>query len=363
MHKLKGGLATVFLFVVLAASAWLSLKPAGSNASDTDSWLGSTALTLTKISDIAPDQLPQTMLNGGNIQCEVTYDNKCSIDTLYGPTYPSATNINGNWVPIRDYANNGNTFIPIPGSDMGLTISNSPSTGSYIYYDRNVSTELSPQYTLRPGATGINAIDDFLLDHFKLSRPPDGKLADLSDTRLAADIGSINFSADSQWMIVTDPGIATLRVNLSDGSVLPFGLGFSYTYGFQPQPQTAVTADGRYAVVASGSFSYFSIYDLSTCGNAPKRIYGPVSCAHRDLFQLMRSQIPGFTGASQLKFLSNDSLMFYASYKDGNATKYAQYELSTKSAEPTQLQYLALGDSYISGEGASRLPDRHRHGH
>jgi lysophospholipase L1-like esterase len=44
-------------------------------------------------------------------------------------------------------------------------------------------------------------------------------------------------------------------------------------------------------------------------------------------------------------------ISFYASYNDGTGMKYAQYLLSADNKLVSRQQYMALGDSYISGEG------------
>ena len=68
---------------------------------------------------------------------------------------------------------------------------------------------------------------------------------------MAADYGSISFSENGRWMVVSVPNVAMVRVDLNTFNVLPFAAGFDYSIGLSPSPQTAITNDGRYAVVAS----------------------------------------------------------------------------------------------------------------
>jgi len=324
-------------------------------ADEPPAWLFGSQLYINKVADVAESSIPSTFFDGGNVDCTVVDNSNCSIDTPYGSVYDSSLWVGGQWRPIADYGNNRANFFAVPGSDTAITTSNAPVFGSYMYFTGNVSASLTPQYVF--GLPDANLSDEgHLLDHFQLSRPPDRKLTDKTGANLSADLSSMNFSANAQWLVVTDPDIATLRVNVATGQVLPFGRTFTYGIGINPKPKNAISSDGRYAVEASQDASTFSIYDLSTCGIVPDRISGPVQCQLRELIntEFISSQIPGYSGIRYIKFLDDNTISFYASYTDGAATKYAQYTLSTKPGLATNLQYLALGDSYISGEGAFR---------
>ncbi|HSW78636.1 MAG TPA: SGNH/GDSL hydrolase family protein [Candidatus Babeliales bacterium] len=312
------------------------------------SWLSS-PLYLNKTKDVTISEIPTTLWSAGNTDCTNVYDASCSIDTAYGQVYNSSLWVDGKWQLLKDYAGNTADLFAIPYSDTLITSSSSPVFGSNLFFTNDVSSSLTPHYAF--GAPDVNIATENL-DYLQLNRNFDSQLTDKAGRRLAADLNSMAFSGDSSWMIVTDPNIATLRVNLKTFEVLPFGRTFIYGNGLNPVPKNAVSSDGRYAVLASQDTATFAIYDLSTCNSAPLTISQPVSCQAKELLNsgFMNSHIPGYSGTRYIRFINENTLNIYASYKEGNVTKFAQYVLSTDPT-PTKLQYLALGDSYISGEG------------
>jgi lysophospholipase L1-like esterase len=65
----------------------------------------------------------------------------------------------------------------------------------------------------------------------------------------------------------------------------------------------------------------------------------------------MKNNVAGFSFVNSARFMDDDSLALYATYKVDGITKTARFILSNDEGL-SQLDYLALGDSYISGEGA-----------
>ncbi len=316
---------------------WL-LFIAFARADTSSPWLLPSSISLQKQADLSG---PPPSING-NIDCFLENNAVCAINTLYGTANTSASVKLANTSDYRavvSYIDNHQHFMAIPGSNTVITYTAEPPYGFYMYFNYNFSSS-------------ITQIDSNLESYYQINRPPDGKLADRDNHRLAADYVSISFSENGQWMVVSEPNVATLRVNLQTFEVLPFAPGFNYAIGLNPAPQTSITNDGRYAVVASKDFNRFNIYDLSTCGVVPTTITGPVTCQSRDLQSFMSQGVNGFTNASNLRFISNDTLGLYASYKQNSTDRIAKYILSTATGAVHQQDYLALGDSYISGEGA-----------
>lgn len=349
MLKLKGGVFIFLFFALLSAGLIV-------NASDTPStstWISTQNLNLTKIADVSSSDIPTTFFNAGNIDCELSDGSHCAVNTIYGNVYNSSLWTSTKWTPIQDFGGNSANYLAIPNSKTGLTSSFGPVFGNYLYFTYDAYGAMTPKYKAGVGGTIINGINNLLLDHYQLTRAPDKRLEDLAGNRLATDLNSLAFSGNSQWMVVTDPNITTLRVNVTNGSVLPFGLPFTYGSGRNPIPKNAITSDGRYAVVAAEDSVSFRIYDLSTCDSVPSTITKSVNCQSRDLINpgFINSKIPGFIGVRYIRFIDDNTISFYANYSQGSSTKYAEYILTTGDTLSSQ-QYLALGDSYISGEGA-----------
>ena len=201
-------------------------------------------------------------------------------------------------------------------------------------------------------SSSVTKTEVFGTSQYNINRLYDGRLVDKANHRLAADYASMSFSANGQWMVVSMPNVAMLRVNLDTFEVVPFATGFNYTIGLDPGIKTAITNDGRYAVVASKAFTRFGIYDLNTCTAVPDTINEPVACQSRNLQTIMQSKVSGYISIGQARFINNNSLRIYASYNVGAGNKIAPFLINPQGTGTHQHDYLALGDSYISGEGA-----------
>lgn len=274
----------------------------------------------------------------GNVDCYQDSPSSCVITTAYGYASPNAgvrlANVS-DYLPIISHIDNQQHFLPVPNSNTFITYTTDPVYGFYVYFNYNF-------------LSSIKLVNNGLGPFYQVIRPPDGKLVDKAGNKLAAGYQSISFSENGRWMIVSDPNVAMLRVNLQTFEVTPFAPGFDYSIGLDPAPQTAITNDGRYAVVASKNFGQFKIYDLSTCADVPTTISGPVNCQSLDLQSYMAQQVPGFQSAYNLRFINDEVLGLYGSSSSQNAVKYI---LSSGSEAVHQQDYLALGDSYMSGEG------------
>ncbi|MGA3150684.1 MAG: SGNH/GDSL hydrolase family protein [Candidatus Saccharimonadales bacterium] len=320
----------------------LSVLVLTSSADNPSGWLNNSLLHLQGETSLS--FIPYSL--NGNIDCQQTYETYCDIPTAYGMASSNGrVLLNGTtrYYPVYSYLDNQQYFQAIPGSNTVLTYTLEPPYGAYYYFNRNFNSSIDfNRY--------FNGVDwEYKYD---INRPPDGKLADQSGHLLAVDYDSMSFSSNGQWMVASEPNGALLRVNLNTFEVTPFAVGFDYTIGLDPTLQTAITNDGRYAVVASKNFYFFKIYDLSTCGPVPFHITGPVACQSRDLKSFMEDQVAGFTRASNIRFIDDDTLGLYASAVLDAMQTTSKYILSTAGGGLHQLDYLTLGDSYISGEGA-----------
>ncbi len=306
-------------------------------ANITSPWISS-ALNLQKQADLS--SIPRSI--NGNIDCFSEPNGVCAFMTQYGTanTTGSVDLDNGlGYKPVVSYIDGRQHFIAIPNSSAFISYTTEPANGFYLYFNYNFSSS-------------IKYINDAFGSRYQIKDPPDGELADRSGHKLVGDYTSMSFSENGKWMVVSEPNVAMFRVNLESFEVLPFDIGINYEIGLSPSPQTAISNDGRYAVVASKDFSRFRIFDLSTCEDVPSTISGPVNCQSRDLYGFMQTQVNGFSGIANLRFIRDDVLGIYTSYSQGSSSKIAKYILSTGLGAIHQQDYLALGDSYISGEGA-----------
>lgn len=329
MHKhiVKGVVAATLLLVA-------GLCVPHTSAADTLNWINSN-LIAQKQADTT--SLPVTLGGYGNIDCAQEDIVNCSVPTNYGAATSNSTvriTSSGKFSPVITYMDGRQHFFPAPNSDIAISYYSGPVYGLYLAFNYSFMSVIT-----RTGGS------------YTINRLPDGRLADKTNHLLPADITSMSFSENGRWMIVSSPNLAILRVDLQTFEVVPFATGFNYTIGLDPSAKTAISNDGRYAVVSSNNFSTFKVYDITSCSTVPNTITGPVSCQSRDLRNFMQGSVSGFNFMYHARFMNSDILAAYASYKSGLVSKTARFIISTKSLMH-QHDLLALGDSYISGEGA-----------
>jgi len=338
MHKrfVSLGLVTT----VLVGFFYLTFMSGKSGAVAAPDLLSAIQLDVQKSADVP--SLPSSL--NGNVDCiqEGPYD--CVVDTAYGKFSSSGfvkPNRTSNYYELISYVDNRAHSIAIPNSNTIINYTTEPPYGLYLYFTKNFASSIT-----QTSIYGTN-IKQYQINHLY-----DGKLADKASHRLAADYASMSFSANGQWLVVSQPNVAMLRVNLETFEVVPFGAGFNYTIGLDPGIKTAITNDGRYAAVVSGTFGRFEAYDLNTCSAVPDTINGPVSCQSMNLQTVMQQKVPGYISVGQLRFVNDTNLRLYADYNNGGGHKIAPFTINPAGTGAHQHDYLALGDSYISGEGA-----------
>ncbi|OGL34769.1 hypothetical protein A3F38_00975 [Candidatus Saccharibacteria bacterium RIFCSPHIGHO2_12_FULL_48_21] len=342
--------------ITLAVSFALTFD--STNAQAAESWISSD-LALSKDGDL-PQGLVVPYSMSGNRDCAnhefVTRPAKlfqseikhtaCAVQTPIGM-------VDGNgWLELNNTDTAGKLknhigyqsgIIAIPNSTTVINTT-SAAPGLYLHFTKHLQTTFD---------TAVAPTGEIT---YQVTGPADGSLRDKSGTLLRTHTDSLSFSASGGWLVVDARYRAMLRVNTNTLEVLPFAPTFNYDIGLGPVPQTAITSSGRYAVVYSRNFSVFKIYDLNTCGPVPNSINAPVSCQSRNLLPLVQQSIPGLQSIARIRFVSDDILSFYANYQsipgDPTSARVGKFRISTSGAmSNSRLELLALGDSYISGEG------------
>jgi lysophospholipase L1-like esterase len=330
MHKQVPARVVAAIVVIIIAL----LSVVNVRADDPMSWTSS-SLSAQKQADVL--SVPTTLGGNGNIDCSMEDPINCSLPTTYGTaTQNGSVRLSSSslFLPVITFVDNRQHFLPVPNSNEAISYFSGPPYGLDLAFNYNFTSSVIKS----AGA-------------LQITKAPDGKLTDKAKHLLAADTSSMAFSENGRWLVVSDPNVAMLRVNLQTFEVLPFAPGLNYTIGLDPAVKMSVTNDGRYAVVASKNFNTFKIYDLNTCGTVPDTINSSVSCQSRDLGAFMQQALPVYSFTAQARFNNNDSITIYAVYKSGSINKTARFIVSDSGSDG-QIDYLALGDSYISGEGA-----------
>lgn len=188
---------------------------------------------------------------------------------------------------------------------------------------------------------------------YTVGKQPDITIKDKAGNSLRGVLSSRWTTSNAQWMSVEGAGLY-YRVNLKTFEVTPFAKGYEYGIGRGPLAGSAISEDGRYAAAYSPTKSRFELYDISTCGPIPDTINQQASCQKRDMWQYLQQQTSfgAILAVNGVRFIGPNSVSFYASFRqtDGSQKKYKL--LLKNSAETEGISYLALGDSFSSGEGS-----------
>lgn len=331
------------------------LRQAQAAESGASSWLNDST-TLEHGLPLPSKALPPTVEGAGNIPCTPTeftwrarnpgvlsagQTTACAVATpsglLASGGYVRVSGVDGKLFdkqggPIIMYANPGQTsavyFERVPGSLDAWRL----------HYYQDWAAALRPEY------------DAVKLEwKFYLDRPSDWVLQDKSGQELLAHPASTGFSSNGRWMTTDVPGVATVLVDVQTKDITPFSWPFVYDGGLL-MPQTAASDDGR--TVARASFpGNFIIADIATCDPVPDAITAPVNCNWSWADTFLRAKIPGYKRIYNPRFL-NDRLLAFNVWYDTPASHLDSFKMGFSAELPSNQDYLALGDSFSSGEGA-----------
>ncbi len=151
-------------------------------------------------------------------------------------------------------------------------------------------------------------------------------------------------------MVVETLGRSFVRINLATLDMT----AFAPAYGTQGSPallksSVTISDDGRYVAIANDTASVFKVYDLTGCTGTTENLQ-PKTCPTYDYRPFAESRIGGLRSVRHLRFINDRLLSFEAVSSDHSLDGI--YELAPTASINSLIDYLGLGDSYSSGEGA-----------
>ncbi len=345
----------LFVTGMLLFSLVMSVLP-GSISAQTAGWTDSDNPVLGPAQPLNGQPRPKTLSGYGNVDCadhkfvtkpanivlsqpEVSHV-ACAVSTNHGMA-------SGGWIQLNGTQTAGRISSP-SGAPMGASFIPHSSTLMVLYSDQ--------------GSFKVHFYKDFhtlitpeIMSNgevkYKLPGSPTKVLEKADGTDLYIRPDTTSFSNNGRWMVTHSPG-AVIRIDLETFEVVPFRDNFTYHLGTDPQVRTAISDDGKYAVVTANGGS-FEITDVSSCAPVPPNFIYPVACDKKLVTPFLVQNITGYIRANQMRFVGNDAVDFYSSYLDGSGTRIpAKYRLVTPGGTVGNIGYLALGDSFASGEGA-----------
>jgi hypothetical protein len=233
---------------------------------------------------------------------------------------------------------------PIPNQSMLMTYSSAPVVGTYLFFYKSILDKIA----LSPENINGNV-------QFTIKDPPDFALRDANNKLLIVNTYSMAFSANGSWMVVDLPWQGFVRINLATFEMQPFAPSMQQGSDYSSRrAQLSISNDGRQVVVLPNDHNRFKVYDLSNCSGTSLPV-SPESdrCLSRDYYNYVSGQIPNFRGIYRPRFINNTQLSFSAIYNfNGGTFNAASYVLTAPGQDAVGIDYLGMGDSYASGEGA-----------
>ncbi|HET7060368.1 MAG TPA: SGNH/GDSL hydrolase family protein [Candidatus Saccharimonadales bacterium] len=338
--------------VLLSVSGVGHLRAVNHSAAGIDmqpQWASPSAVAIKRVSEVNSMQNQSHLFS--NLDCTAltyrlagsqTRQTGCFTPTAFGMLDSDSENVIFNGtdeaLPLRPYVNQ-QVLAAWPKALNMLTFTGASTGGSYVsMYDDPLAVMKDQR----------NALGQ--LTAKQMTAPPKHKLLDASGRPLLAHAQATAFSDNGSWIVVETIYGYFARINLSSLEVLPFAPAFNSPGGSEPQDaQVAVSDDGRFVAVENGQAPSFKVYDLSTCaGSSPS--WQANNCQGHEYWPFASQQIAGLHTATHIRFINDGLLSFEV--PDGGPAASGTYELAPATSIGSLTDYLGLGDSYTSGEGA-----------
>jgi lysophospholipase L1-like esterase len=329
------GLLVTFVGAVVAGQAMIYAKAGG------PAWAAPSAMAVKRISDV-PDGRHEPVLFS-NLSCTtITYrlagDHQmrkgCFTPAAFGlvDTDSEVVIFNGTDEGLPVSVGPWQVVAPWPKALNLLKFSGSATGGSYLnMYD-------NPLAAMRDERDQLGR-----LVGKQLVAPPDHKLRDVDNRPLIVHPQATAFSDNGSWMVVETIYGYFARVNLASLKVVPFAPALNSIGGSEPQDaRVAISNDGRFVAIENARRPTFSVYDLGSCSGRTCRSY--------DYWPFLSGKIAGLYTVRHLRFVNGGLLSF--EIPPGDSAAAGTYELAPKPNIAHLTDYIGLGDSYTSGEGA-----------
>jgi lysophospholipase L1-like esterase len=341
---LSGGLLTILLTAGLLVHP---LTEATTPVTPEVAWAKPSVMALKRVNSVSPHQSEPDYFS--NLDCTlVTYhlvsnntmQSGCFTDTAYGQIDADSD------VVIFNGTDEGLQLVPFTAKQLlvpwpkaldlvALDISN--TGGAYLNLYKNPLATLHNQRNILGQLTAK-----------QLTAPPELPLLNAAGQRLVINGQSIAYADSGSWVVVEVLGGSFERINLATLQMVPF----APSYARQGSPaldssSITISADGRYIAVENTYATEFKVYDLSQCSAGV--------CASYDYWPFIGQQVSGLRFISHVRFINDGLLSFDAS--SGTANFGGTYMLAPTAGITSLIDYLALGDSYSSGEGAFNYLD------
>lgn len=167
------------------------------------------------------------------------------------------------------------------------------------------------------------------------------------------------FSPNGEWMVIEAYNLGLIRINTRTREKQLFSTEYySYATGLRPKLTLAISNDGQSVVRSSFNLANTTVYDLTECQAAPFVVQATDNttpgCRSRAVQADLLQRVSGFRGFIQMRFGGDGHSIRGVLSRDtaAGAREYYSMTYAVAGYTPVELDYLALGDSFSSGEGA-----------
>ncbi len=293
--------------------------------------------------------LPAATINGGhcypytfNLSPPANKANKrdyiispCSVETSFGRS--DGDYIKEAGVKLAGKLSGFFERLPVPGTDKFIAITRAGYNAQHLTVVKNFYPPINRVVNPSDHKLYYDIASGY--DYLPVRDQEGNKLPFLANT--------VRTSTGGAWAAAYIPGIGAARISLDDGEVRLFGDWRGYN-------GMAISDDGRWAAEYNASDKSIKVYDINACPPTPAYINSRLNCGGVLIKDELNDKLGKVNWISALKWLDSKHLLADIDFTDtaGNR-RYARVQLALAGSDTLNLaiDYVAMGDSFASGEG------------
>lgn len=224
-----------------------------------------------------------------------------------------------------------------------------PNTGSVIHFNdkmsvyNNFTDMINPVYSNQVGRIGQ-------LDSYRIIPSQADYAVRYFDGTELNQIKANGFSfARRGGKVVVNIGSHQALIDTNTKQAKRFGKN-SIASGSVSTMKTSLNSDGTAAITVNSNPSSYSMYDLANCTEV--QVGKAEICPERNYGAAIRAHLGAYVSILYARFVTDTTLEVYVKNTVDGISETNRYTLRPQGAQEDPLQYLALGDSFASGEGA-----------
>lgn len=280
-------------------------------------------------------------------------ESHCFVPTIFG-----LLNTNGDILyrdighPVKNSVGGNPALVAVPNQGAVMTMHGTGTGGVYYGLYRNFFSKLTPSLLFN-GEQRYTFVD-----------PTDQYYRYISgDPIVFSSSTSLGFSTNGRYFIANAGLNGIVKSDMLNLGMRTIAAATPKNHlGLYSSTANAIDNEGRFAATAYNGAGqnkethYFKIVDTSSCTGGALEGSGrqpEFSCTTKDLFRAADQAIPNLWEIYNVRFTNERTVRFVAGTKksDGSSS-YAAYTMTAGGQQERRVSYLAMGDSYISGEGA-----------